>query len=111
MNSFAACVFLFPSKKKSYFPWKKKKKKHDWVKCLGLPYTRYGPASSWFVKYNSRFCNENTNFKYAVDTDEKKTVSLQKMIRLRAEETKEHNQDQPDYIGFGFSICFAGYHQ
>ena len=75
---------------------KKKKKKHDWGKCLGLPYTRYGPASSWFVKYNSRFCNENTNFKYAVDTDEKKNVSLQKMIRLRAEETKEHNQDQPD---------------
>ena len=97
MNSFAAGVFLFPSKKKSYFPWKKKKKKkHYWGKCLGLPYTRYGPASSWFVKYNSRFCTENTNFKYAVDTDEKKNVSLQKMIRLRAEETKEHNQDQPD---------------
>ena len=99
MNSFAAGVFLFPSKKKillSLEKKKKKKKKHDWGKCLGLPYTRYGPTSSWFVKYNSRFCNENTNFKYAVDTDEKKNVSLQKMIRLRAEETKEHNQDQPD---------------
>ena len=46
-------------------------------------------SSLWFVKYNSRFCNENTNFKYAFETDKKKNVGL---IRLRAEETKEHNQ-------------------
>ena len=91
-----ASFFFLPKKNLTFPGKKKKKKKHDWGKCLGLPYTRYGPASSWFVKYNSRFCTENTNFKYAVDTDEKKNVSLQKMIRLRAEETKEHNQDQPD---------------
>ena len=28
-------------------------------------------SSLWFVKYNSRFCNENINFKYALETNAK----------------------------------------
>ena len=36
-------------------------------------------SSLWFVKYNSRFYN-------------RREKNVHKMIRLRAEETKEHNQ-------------------
>ena len=33
--------------------------------------TRNFCSSLWFLKYNSRFCNENINFKYALETNAK----------------------------------------
>ena len=64
--------------------WKMLQMDNNW-------FCTYSTCSSlWCVKYNHCFCNENTNFKYALET--KWEENEQKMIRLRAEETKEHDQ-------------------